>query len=82
MRCSDNLDLGGVCEDQGLGFRSTNGDYVIRSNSVTKRDPCNQGRKGFKRYKLGGFDFLTVRQGSARVAHTRDLATSRTDGRT
>ena len=45
MRCSDDLDLGGVCEDQGLGFRSTNGDYVIRSNSVTKRDPCNQGRK-------------------------------------
>lgn len=37
-RGSDDFDLGSVGEYQGLGFRSADGDDVIRPNSVTKRD--------------------------------------------
>jgi len=72
-RRSNDFDLGGVREDQGFGFRSTNGDYVIRSNSVAKRDPRDQGRKRFEGYKLGGFDFLDRSKGVMSTRGTRVL---------
>jgi hypothetical protein len=39
MKCSNDFNLGSICEYESLGLRSANGDYVIRLICVTKRDP-------------------------------------------
>src|SRR5216684_4089508 len=60
MGCSNNFNLGGICEYQSLGLRSANGDYIIWLICVAKRGLRDQSRKRFKGYKLRGLDVLSL----------------------